>query len=395
MDDVTLLSRGLAREHADRLSRALERANFCGWDPYDALASRALRRVARGTLGRRVAIQSLKRSPINLRPALGVPRQHHTKALALLVSAYARLGLAPEGAHYRELALSLARELELRGVQAGRGTGWGYDFDVQTRWGYYTAGQPNAVVTAFAAHAFLDVSRLGPRSGEFEELARSATRFAADVLFVQQGREHFFAYYAGSHTAIHNANLLIAGIFARCPDLDRDALDLARRAVQFTLGHQLANGAWPYGAQRGLAWVDGYHTAYILVSLHHCLEGGLDDTGEQRLVSGLRYYMQNLFENSGAPRATPQSLYPIDIHAASSAIWALATLRDRSSESADLAHRVLTWTIANMLREDGRFAFQLHPRYRNSVPYIRWNDAHMLLALACLVSDRETGGDAP
>jgi hypothetical protein len=390
MDDVTSQTRGAAREQADRLSQALERADFRGWDPYDALSSRFLRLVARGRFGRRLAIQSLKRSPLNFRPVVGVPRRQHTKALALCVSAYARLGAGPAGERYRELALSLAEELARHGVQKGSGMGWAYDFDVQTRWGYYPAGQPNAVVTAFAAHAFLDVFELASGDGGFAEHARAATRFAVEALVVEEGQELFFAYHPGSRVAIHNANALIAGIFARCSDLDRGAEGIARSALRFTLERQLPNGAWPYGVGRGLAWVDGYHTAYILVSLHHCIARALESTASDRLPLGLRYYMRNLFEASGAPRATPSSLYPVDIHAASSAIWALSTLGARSSEASALARRVLSWTLANMQRDDGRFAFQLHSRYRNSVPYIRWNDAHMLLALACIAPAGET-----
>ena len=47
------------------------------------------------------------------------------------------------------------------------------------------------------------------------------------------------------------------------------------------------------------------------------------------------------------------------------------------------AERILAWTLAHMRRRDGRFAFQRHRRSAaNTVPYIRWSDAHMLLALA-------------
>ena len=38
------------------------------------------------------------------------------------------------------------------------------------------------------------------------------------------------------------------------------------------------------------------------------------------------------------------------------------------------AGRVLRWTLANLRRRDGRFAFQRHRLWRNTVPYIRWSD---------------------
>jgi hypothetical protein len=81
-------------------------------------------------------------------------------------------------------------------------------------------------------------------------------------------------------------------------------------------------------------------------------------------------------------------VYPIDVHAASSAIWALSQLDDRSPAARPLADSVLAWTLANLRRRDGRFAFQRHRRYRNSTSYIRWNDAHMLLALSSVARAR-------
>ena len=45
-----------------------------------------------------------------------------------------------------------------RAIERPGGIGWGYDFPVQLRWGSYEPGQPNAVGTAFAGHALLDVA---------------------------------------------------------------------------------------------------------------------------------------------------------------------------------------------------------------------------------------------
>src|SRR3954468_22299441 len=80
-----------ARTAADSLSAALERSDFVGWDPYDALASPGIRAVARVPILRQAAIQGLKVLPFNPRRVLGVPAKENAKALALFVSAYARL----------------------------------------------------------------------------------------------------------------------------------------------------------------------------------------------------------------------------------------------------------------------------------------------------------------
>ncbi len=379
---------------ARRLSAALEAVDFKGWDPYDALSSPVIRAAARTPLARQAAIQSFKRLPINPRRLAGMQPRRQTKALALCVSAYARLARLPGFDRSQALVDTLADDLTRRAVPSGRGVGWAYDFDVQTRWGFYPAGQPNGVVTAFAIHALFDASDMPDADPRFEELAESACRGALDTLLATTPGGQYFGYYQGSCTPIHNANLLVASAVARCPEAGSDGgADAARSAIAFTVSHQRQNGSWPYGEGRGLEWVDGYHTAYNLVSLFRYLESANDPAVEAALDRGLAFYIDHLFEPSGAPRATDERLYPIDIHGASSAIWALATLRSRSPGALPLAALVLEWTLAHMQRGDGRYAFQLHAHHRNSIPYVRWSDAHMLLALASLAEARRQDAD--
>lgn len=360
-----------ARATAGRLAVALERAHFAGYDPYDALSSPALRAVCRTPLMRRAAIQSLRRSPLNVRPLLGIRPRRHLKGIALLGSAYARLGQP-------DRAAELAAEVAERAVPAAGGAGWGYDFDVETRWGGYAAGQPNAVVTVFAAASLLDAD-------SDSDLPRRALAFAESGLRVE-GAGHF-AYYAGSSLLIHNANLLVAGLFARCGEGGRES---ARAAVQATLERQRADGSWPYGEDAGLEWIDGFHTAYVLTSLadwhQHAPDG---EAARPALERGLDLYLTRLIDADGAPRASLASRRPLDIHAASTAIGTLSRLRCYDERALPAAERVLAWTLGNMVRYDGRFAHRRGRLVRDATPYLRWNDAHMLLALATYLEGGE------
>ena len=59
-------------------ARALERwgnaRGWCGPDPYDALNAQRLPKVVwKSPLALRVVTQTVKRSPLNLRPLLGIP----------------------------------------------------------------------------------------------------------------------------------------------------------------------------------------------------------------------------------------------------------------------------------------------------------------------------------
>jgi hypothetical protein len=349
-----------ARPAAERLSAALEREGFAGHDPWDALTSPFVRTVARGRYGRWAAINALKYSPVDLRRVLGVPRQRHTKALALLVSAYTRLG---DTARAEELAADLVERQSPDG-------GWAYGFDVQTRWGFYAAGQPNAVATVFASHALLDAGIAAP--------VERAVEWAASALPVERDGKRWFAYYPGATIPVHNASLMVAGLMARTSTLDSIAAD----AVAFTLDRQHPDGSWPYGDDDRLGWVDGYHTVYVLESLDRWSLLGAAPAVDDAIECGLDLFLTRLVDPDGAARSSLRSRYPVDTHACAIAVTGLCRLAARDPRALPTAERILAWTLANMQRRDGRYAFQRHRLGRNSIPYIRWSDAHMLLALA-------------
>jgi hypothetical protein len=374
---------------ARSLSELVERDGFVGWDPYDALASPILRRVARGRRGRQATIQALRRSPVNLRRVLGVPRLSHTKALALLTSAHARLALADDDPRWVRLTGDLAARLKAAALRAGDGPAWGYDFDVQTRWAFYPRGQANAVATAFSIHALLDADRVV--DGEkLAELAADAAHHAARTLLVESGGATWFGYYSGATVPVHNASLLIAGACARALEREANEWAAVARGIDWSVARQAADGTWPYGDAPGLEWVDGFHTAFNLEALALALERDERSSWREALDRGTAAYRTRLIEQDGTPRATISERYPIDVHAAATAVTTLSILARHDAALAADATRVLRWTLANLRGRDGHFAFQRHRLWRNAVPYIRWSDGHMLLALAtylCLERD--------
>jgi hypothetical protein len=172
----------------------------------------------------------------------------------------------------------------------------------------------------------------------------------------------------------------VAGLVARTRGVA--AMSLAERAVAFTVARQRKDGSWPYGEGAGLTWVDGFHTAYVLDNLSRWHEATGAESVRKALERGLRFYLDRLIDSDGAARATPASRYPVDIHACATAITVLSRLRRFDHGALPAAARILDWTLEHMRRRDGRFAFQQHRRWRNAIPYVRWSDGHMLLALA-------------
>ena len=373
------------------LERWLRGREYAGKDPYDALNATRMPTVVRSNRRlRQAAIQLVKRSPIDLRSVLGVPEMRIAKGLGLVASGYALLQDAgwdgPADVRGKALLEGLvAQRLVNRDRRA-----WGYEFDVQTRWAYYPRGTPNIIVTTFVANAFLDWYERDGDSGHLE-IARQAVEFVVDALLVSDVDQPYFAYVPGVSALVHNANILGCGLLARFGGLVGDAslVALALQAGRTTAAAQDPRGFWPYGQGANLAWVDGYHTAYVLGGLNE-LWRTTDDGGVQTcLKRGLDAYMAGLFSSAAVPKFTDQRLYPVDIHCASSAIELFVSARNLDDRCLDQAWRVARWTIANLRDPAGFFYFQKGRLYTNRIPYVRWSQAHMFRALAALAGASE------
>ena len=367
-------------EAARRLERWSRERSWCGPDPYDGLNARRLpRRVP--PLGMRVVTQVVKRSPVDLRPALGVPPGRSAVTLALAVSAYARNGFLSAEAAARGLRECFAALLDLRCRAYGEPC-WGYHFDVQTRVFFYPRTAPNTIATAFAGHALLDAHELAGLPGALALAAGAGDFFLRHVPQTPGRGGAYFGYLVGDRTPIHNASLLVSSLLARLAGHlgRRDVADAAAAGVGYAVAHQRADGSWPYGELGHLDWVDGFHTGYVLDALLACSGAGIAAAGGA-WERGLDYYRRELFLADGTPKYRPSSVYPIDGQCAAQAIQTFA----RAGRVED-ARRVFAYAVRLLGRADGAFAFQRRRRWVNRTPHLRWVQAPMLCALTHLIA---------
>jgi hypothetical protein len=378
-----------------RLERWGAGRGWRGTDPYDALNATALTAALRGRspLALRVLTQAVKRSPVNLRPALGIRPGLSAATLAHAISAYARNGfLAPEDARAK-LEHCIAELIGLR-LSGFAEPCWGYHFDVQTRVFFYPRTDPNTIATAFAGLGLLDAydlagvesaGELALGTGEF--FLRHVPQTPAPGGGPQSGA--FFGYLEGDRTPIHNASMLICALLARLgrASAREDFLSAARAGVAYTVGRQRPDGSWPYGEEPHLDWVDGFHTGYVLDSLLTCVQAGVGGPeAEQAWRRGLHYYAEELIDGDGAPRYKPDSLYPIDGQCAAQAIQTLSRAAALEPGAAEKRWAVLDYSQARLSRRDGAFVFQRERFWVNRAAHPRWVQAPMLEALAHLVS---------
>lgn len=379
------LTAAVALETAGELHRHWAGRGHRSHDPYDGLGARLVPpAVMKYRLPRLALVHLHKRSPVNLRPLFGVPTTRNAYAAGHFASAnliISGLTGAPEPRDAAYDHLKWLRTVSIRG-------GWAYPFDVQTRTFHYLQTTPNVICTVFAANAFLDAAE---REGDDDALgtAVEAAEFMIRELLTGAGGRRYFKYLPGEGALIHNANVLAAQVLVRCGSLSGDdrLVDVGREVLAPTLEAVRSDGSLLYGRGPDLNWVDGHHTGFVVEGLldiaRRCSDPDLMAVVDHMAV----YYQHHLFTAAGEPQQRPGVRYPIDVIAGAQGIQTFARLGGTYRE---MASAVATFMLANMRLPSGTFAFQRSQWHRKSVPYARWSDAPMCLALAVLAASLAT-----
>jgi len=348
-------------------------------DPYDALAARAIPKVLTSARLPRLALVHLhKRSPINLRPLMGVPKTRNAYAAGHFASAALRLSMLNGSAELRSVAyehLNWLRSVAIRG-------GWAYPFDVQTRTFHYSRTTPNVVCSAFAGNAFLDAAELLSDEAALGT-ANDVARFMVRELLLEDRDGPYFKYLPDETPLIHNGNVLAAQLLVRCglATGDEALVVIGRDSLRPTLDAIRADGSLLYGRGPGLDWVDGHHTGFVIDGLLEIARRCSDDELMATVHRMATYYEQHLFGPGGAPYSRPATRHPIDAIAGAQGIQTFSRLGARYKRA---AVSVATFMLENMRLPSGTYAYQRHQRHTKRVPYARWSDAPMCLALADL-----------
>jgi len=391
-----------AHNAGQRLLAYCRSSDFAGHDPYDALNSKVFLSlpVLHSRLPRIALIQTLKRSPINIRWLLRVPKTQNPKAIALFLSALLK---APEldACETGDLGAWLAERLVTLRSESPYWC-WGYSFPWQTRTMLVPRGSPNLVCTTFVANALLDFYQLHPDS-RWLSIAVSAAKYLLNELYWTDGPVASFSYpLPALQSRIHNANFLAAALLCRLYAYtgDKRFLDPGLKAARYSCSRQHENGSWAYGEARSQQWTDNFHTGYNVCALQQIDRLLETNEFESHIQRGLDFYKRHFFREDGAARYFHNSTYPIDIHCVAQSIITLIAFRDLDPDNVRLAHSVFQWAKRHMWDDRGFFYYRVLRFGTIRTSYVRWSQAWMLLALATLLesgretNDRRSGGSA-
>lgn len=372
---------------------------WAGYDPYDALNSPLFRTLPflDSRWPRLILTQALKRSPLNVRRLLHIPKTQNPKALALFLSAFITLERANFPCENTDIELMIERLRILR----SQGTDywcWGYSFPWQCRTLLVPSSAPNLVCTFFVGNALFDAFD-HCRNSECLDMALSAAEYIRNELFWTERGSAGFSYPIPSHRGqVHNANLLASALLCRAYMYTSDekflapALQVARYAVR----NQHSDGSWYYGEQPAALWIDNFHTGYNLCALQSISRDAATTEFDASLRLGFEFYRNHFFEADGSVKYFHNRKYPIDVHCVAQSIITLAVLKKMDPGNLPLAHSVWQWALDHLWDEQGFFYYRILKLGMNRISYMRWSQGWMLLAMAKLLeASRSRFGTKP
>lgn len=377
-----------------------EAENFVGWDPYDGLNSKVFKATPfkHWDFARLAWIQGFKRSPINLRKFLLVPKQHNAKGIGLLLNGYCNLyKLATHGNTSFGTREELQKQITeladlLLKIQNNNYSGacWGYNFDWQSKAFFLPKNTPTIVATSFVVEALLEAYQITKDDRYLKTALSSADFILNDLNRIEKEDELFmFSYSPLDRQAVYNATLLGSKTLSLIYSYDRkeEYKNLAFKSAKAVCDLQNPDGSFPHSDQVGQNWRDNFHTGFKLESLHYYQKFCNDESFQDNIEKGFQYWKNNYFEKDTGfsyyyDRGKDSEL--VDLHCASQALTTFYKL-DKMTADIELVEKIIEWPIQNMLSSKGYFYFQKKGNRINKIAYLRWPNAWMFYGMSYLL----------
>ena len=368
---------------------------YRGHNKHDGLNSPLLRLLLGwGKWPRIIAIQSVMRSPVNLRPLLGIRKTYNPKGLALFCQGLLDLYSTEKDQLYLDettTLLALLEKITSPGEWAGHC--WGYHYPWQDPGFFAPTNTPNAVVTSFVCEAFLDAYRATDNKRYLEIVASAIEFFMNNLIVLKDTDDELCLAYMPLPMSMRvmDVSILIGTVIARYSKYTGDDkyLTAANRLVRYVVNRQTDYHAWYYTDPPKDSHIthDNYHTGFILDALDRYMDATNNITYRDAYKSGLAYYADHLFNNDGSPRWMNDRDYPHDIHGSAQGI---ITFSRHFEEYPGFAEKIANWTLENMYHPDGRFYYQETAFFKKRFTLLRWCNAWMFRALAVFAKAKST-----
>lgn len=371
----------------EALTSWVERHDYKAYDPGDGNTS-FLNPLTFGNLMlERILQQVVYRSPVNLRPLLGIRPHTSTKGMGYMAWGYLKMLKTTGDQSYRRRAEHCLNWLIENPSEGYDDICWGNHFPFSTRAGKIPKGEPTIVWSSLIGQAFFEAwETLG--DSRYLDVATGVCEWILKLPREETSEGDCLSYVAYLQSSIHNSNMLGGALLARVGARLSDSrmLDLARSSMLYSCSRQLEDGAWYYGEAPKYHWIDNFHTGYNLDSLRRYQEATGDRSFDPQLRRGFEYLKDTFFEADGCPKYYHDRKYPVDIQCCAQAIDTLTFFSDIAPGSLELAARAADWTIAHMQDADGHFYYRDLGWAVARTPMLHWGQGTMFKALSHLLS---------
>ncbi len=379
------------RSVIDILSAYIEQEHFKGWDPYDYLNSWFPFHWF-GKMAQAVAVQAGKLIPINFRPILGVNKEENPKGLGLLLNAYCVLYKTNRVENYLETAKYLFERLITLSSDK-KFFCWGYNFVWANPKQVHPKYLPSVVVTSFVGYGIFEYYKITHDPKAKEILISISEYIHHELMWTSTEQGLCISYTKHDTSQCYNASILGAAMLARVYTLTNDNHLLAeiKSLVEFVIAHQHEDGHWNYALNpetgQEYCQVD-FHQGFILCALEEIRKCCVinDVSLDQAIIKGLNYYRKMQFTDNGVSLWRVPKEYPVEIHNQSQGIITFARLSSYDARYMAFSNTIASWTIRHMKSKKGFFYYRKYKWYTIKIPYMRWSQAWMMLALSILLS---------
>lgn len=383
--DTTIIDKTISN-----LSAYIEKEDFKGWDPYDYLHSWIPFRWF-GKMAQAIAVQAGKLMPVNLRPLMGIPKENNPKGLSLMLQSYCDLYEYSHEGKYLEIAKKLFHRI-MSMKNDSEYLCWGYPFVWANPQHVHPAFTPSIVVEAFVGFGLYRYYELTQDEDAKAAIIKMSDFVHECLTWTETKQGCCISYTKEESSYCYNATILGAALLARIYSLTKEnnLKSEVGQLTSFVLAHQKEDGHWEYSMNPNTGkeynQID-FHQGFIVSALadvdKYCYEGSHKEIGNA-IRKGLEYYRRIQFTDSGVSLWRIPKEYPVEIHNQSQGIITFSTLSQYDSHYLEFANTIAEWTINNMRSKKGFFYYRKYKWYTIKIPYMRWSQAWMLLALVTI-----------
>jgi hypothetical protein len=267
---------------------------------------------------------------------------------------------------------------------------WGYPFDWVTKGGTIPAHTPFVTTLPYVYEAFEYVYRLDKKETWLEIMHSIAEHAIQDIEDFELSPGVYSCGYGpyDNNGGVVNASAYRAFLLssASIQFSDERYWKAAEGNINFVLAAQQPDGSWPYAVGGERAFIDHFHTCFVLKALAKIQKIKDHDGCRKAIEKGVAYYLEHLLDESGLPKpfskAPRLTVYHRELYDYAECINLCLLLRDSTSALQKTLNTVTTDILNRWIKKGGSFRSRELILGWDNVPMHRWAQSQMFRSLA-------------